>query len=146
MSVRVRREPKARRTLSIARADGRWLEAGARWVAGPTPLDLTQITDLQFHVYTNEQTPVQYHFCISDIYAYQWSHAAEPPASFCGRAGSGCFVTYLGYPGSTGLSVFSGRITDVWADRGLRVMSTPTRARSHHQARRALLSLAVGRF
>jgi hypothetical protein len=38
---------KARRRLSSARADGRWLEAGARWVAGPTPLDLTQITDLQ---------------------------------------------------------------------------------------------------
>lgn len=67
--MRVRREPKARRTLSIARAYGRWLEAGARRVAGPTPLDLTQITELQFHVYANEQTPVQYHFCISDIYA-----------------------------------------------------------------------------
>lgn len=37
------------------------------WVAGPTPLDTTQITDLQFHVYTNEQAPVPYQFCVSGI-------------------------------------------------------------------------------
>lgn len=37
------------------------------WVANPTPLDTTQITDLQFHVYTNEQAPVPYDFCVYNI-------------------------------------------------------------------------------
>ncbi len=37
------------------------------WVANPTPLDTSMITDLQFHVFTNEQTSVPYHFCVSNI-------------------------------------------------------------------------------
>ena len=37
------------------------------WVTNPTPLDATQITDLQFHVYTNEQAPVPYDFCVYNI-------------------------------------------------------------------------------
>jgi hypothetical protein len=37
------------------------------WVTTQTPLDTTQITDLQFHVYTNEQAPVPYDFCVYNI-------------------------------------------------------------------------------
>jgi hypothetical protein len=40
------------------------------WVTNPTPLDPTQITDLQFHVYTNEQARVPYHFCAGDIHPF----------------------------------------------------------------------------
>ena len=40
------------------------------WVANPTPFDATQITDLQFHVFTNEQAPVPYDFCVYNIRPY----------------------------------------------------------------------------
>jgi hypothetical protein len=38
------------------------------WVLDPTPLDRTQITDIQFHVYTNEQAPTPFDFCVSYVY------------------------------------------------------------------------------
>jgi len=37
------------------------------WVQNPSPLDLTQIMDIQFHVYTNEQTPTPFEFCVNNV-------------------------------------------------------------------------------
>jgi hypothetical protein len=39
------------------------------WVQDPSPLDITQITDIQFHVYTNEQTTTPFQFCVQNVRA-----------------------------------------------------------------------------
>jgi hypothetical protein len=39
------------------------------WVPNPSPLDITQITDIQFHVYTNEQTTTPFQFCVQNVRA-----------------------------------------------------------------------------
>jgi hypothetical protein len=39
------------------------------WVANPTRLDITQITDIQFHVYTNEAMATPFNFCVRNVRA-----------------------------------------------------------------------------
>jgi hypothetical protein len=37
------------------------------WVPDPSPLDVSMITDIQFHVYTNEQAPTPFEFCVDYV-------------------------------------------------------------------------------
>jgi hypothetical protein len=39
------------------------------WVVNPVPLDITQVTDIQFHVYTNEATTTPFNFCVNNVRA-----------------------------------------------------------------------------